>query len=124
MIHTLKKWKEYTDTISLTSSEILQLISEKKMEKTIINKKKTVMHEMASQKGKEFVNPVEEDTEDDEISLEEYLTKYENKEESDPNSPAVEQRNQELEDLLENRDLLFEELGEKIQEEEIAERKR
>ena len=79
---------------------------------------------MASQKGKEFVNPVEEDTEDDEISLEEYLTKYENKEESDPNSPAVEQRNQELEDLLENRDLLFEELGEKIQEEEIAERKR
>ena len=124
MIHTLKKWKEYTDTISLTSSEILQLISEKKMEKTIINKKKTVMQEMASQKGKEFVNPVEEDTEDDEISLEEYLTKYENKEESDPNSPAVEQRNQELEDLLENRDLLFEELGEKIQEEEIAERKR
>lgn len=38
----LKKWKEYTDVLSLTSSEILRIISEKDMEPKVMAAKKNL----------------------------------------------------------------------------------
>lgn len=73
----LKKWKEYTDVLSLTSSEILRIISEKDMEPKVMAAKKNLEQEASKKKEEAFVDPVEEDTEEEEITLEEYLVKNE-----------------------------------------------
>lgn len=49
------------------------MISEKDMESTVHTRKKALEKEFAQRKETAFVDPVEEDTEDDEITLEQYL---------------------------------------------------
>ena len=58
----MKKWKEYTDILSLTSTQIMKMINEKDMEATVNAKKKMLEKEFAQKKESAFVDPVEEDT--------------------------------------------------------------
>ena len=69
----MKKWKEYTDIIGMTSAEIMKLINERNVEATVNARKKVIEKEFTDRKDSAFVDPVEEDTEDDEVTLEEYL---------------------------------------------------
>lgn len=105
LIVMMKKWKEYTDILSLTSAEIMKLISEKDMEATVNAKKKVIEKEFAQRKDTAFVDPVEEDTEDEEVTLEEYLVSNDTKKsvlESD-----LEQASLELESLLKEQEASF-----------------
>lgn len=69
LILLLKKWKQYTDILGLTSAEIFKMISEKNSEVNINKRKKMMEKDIEKKKEKTFVDAVEEDTEDEEITL-------------------------------------------------------
>lgn len=74
-VKLLKKWSQYTEVLNLTTIEIRKRMEDQHLEKFVEVEKRKLKKEIKVQRSSKFVDPVEEDTEEEEISLEEFIKK-------------------------------------------------
>jgi hypothetical protein len=79
LISILTTWKEYTNVLSLTSAQIIRNQQDLKNESSINKVEREVLASLDTGKDNDFLSSVEEDTEELEISFEEYLEKINEK---------------------------------------------
>lgn len=83
IVGILKTWKEYTNVLSLTSAQIISNQYGNQEEISIRRTEKEVINQLKSKSSQTFMSSIEEDTEEYEISFEEYLNRINlNKKES------------------------------------------
>jgi hypothetical protein len=75
LLSILGSWKEYTNILGMTSGQMMKEIEEARREGNITTIRQNVMTEIRSVKNTTFVDASEEDTEDVEITLEDYISK-------------------------------------------------
>jgi hypothetical protein len=75
LLSILGSWKEYTNILGMTSGQMMKEIEEARREGNITTIRQNVMTEIRSVKNTTFVDAIEEDTEDVEITLEDYISK-------------------------------------------------
>lgn len=90
LLSILNSWKEYTNILGMTSGQMMREIEESRREGNITNVRQNVMSEIRSVRNTTFVDAIEEDTEDVEITLEDYITKMKAQQIQEP--PVVDQK--------------------------------
>lgn len=75
LLSILGSWKEYTNILGMTSGQMMKEIEETRREGNITSIRENVMSDIRSVKNTTFVDAIEEDTEDVEVTLEDYISK-------------------------------------------------
>ena len=75
LLSIFKIWKEYTNIIGLTSAQVLRNEQDLRSEISINKTEREVLSNMRSKESETFLGSIEEDTEELEITFEEYLQK-------------------------------------------------
>lgn len=70
-----KLWKEYTNVVGLTSAQVIRNQNELSNEISINKAEKEVLSGLRAKEKETFISSIEEDTEEQDISFEEYLGK-------------------------------------------------
>lgn len=70
-----KLWKEYTNVVGLTSAQVIRNQNEVNNEISINRAEKEVLSGLRAKEKETFIGSIEEDTEEQDISFEEYLDK-------------------------------------------------
>ncbi len=75
LTNIFKLWKEYTNVIGLTSAQVIRNQNDLKNEISINKAEKEVLSGLRAKEKETFISSIEEDTEEQDISFEEYLNK-------------------------------------------------
>jgi hypothetical protein len=75
LTHIFKLWKEYTNVIGLTSAQVIRNQNDLSNEISINKAEKEVMSGLSAREKETFISSIEEDTEEQDISFQEYLNK-------------------------------------------------
>lgn len=84
LLSILNSWKEYTNILGMTSGQMMKEIEEARRESSVTTIRQNVMSDIRSVKNTTFVDAIEEDTEDVEVTLEDYITKMKAKQIQEP----------------------------------------
>lgn len=75
LVAIFNTWKEYTNILALTSAQVIRNQEDAKSELQIQRTEKEVLKSIKVKKSETFVDSIEEDTEELEVTFEEYLAK-------------------------------------------------
>lgn len=75
MVSIFNSWKEYTNILAMTSAQLIQDKADLGNQKMIQKKEKDILKDLTSKVNSAFIDSIEEDTEEVQMSFEEYLAK-------------------------------------------------
>lgn len=95
-----KTWKEYTNILALTSAQIIKNRSDVNSEVEIHKNQKEILMNLTSKMHETFLDSIEEDTEEVEVSFEDYLAKINQDRKEKDVSPTSSTSMEELDTLM------------------------
>lgn len=95
-----KTWKEYTNILALTSAQIIKNRTDVDSEVEIHKSQKEILRNLTSKMHETFLDSIEEDTEEVEVSFEDYLVKINQDRKDKDVSPTSSASMEELDTLM------------------------